>query len=754
MKSLDYFIKMFRSTLIIIPFCIILLTSISSPLFSQRIWQRLESMHNFQPEDIVLTSLGNVYMAVLGQNIILESSDQGKSWRNIVNDTFKYNPFNTQKELYVDHQDSLVEFLHSSGFLLPRYYDGTTFYLDPLLFQNLNAWKGINGNVKYDNEGSYFFIDNPTELKKYSKRWFESKKIFNNGNKIRNYYVYKDSINYIITDINSTYEIFKFNSLTGKSRLLTNGPPVSYSNDILITESGKVLTPTVSGLYLSTNEGLSFKLIKFDSLVNSRAQIHSLRFTLTGNILMLAGKDYYYSTDEGDHWNKLVAFNREIPDYFLIEKLEVLDSQFAVMIIKDKCELKRTYLLSPLTKAWSPIEANISVLNMSNVFKDKIKRLYARDHLCDVVFSDDESKTWDTYYIDGKILQEIIPAKSGSLFGITKIENMLYKTIDNGSNWTLISDIDLGIPTIEIIGINPLFDQTLLIVGGIRDPGTVAYKEYFYLITQDNGESWKLLPKETYPFIQTIVWNGQGKLYSYGFKKKEVYSSLDLGQSWNVDHTFDGFDEIYTISFNNNGGLVIQGVYFGVRNVFVSFDGINFMPANGNYFNQTFVGFSEISYPNIVAIAGTKGVYLSNDGGLNWEDVTSGITIYDSVVTLINSFYVDERNFAYLSIQYDGLYKSINPLVVSDKQINKRSDLVFYPNPFKDYLFIKCLSCNQDENIIEIFNSLGKLVMRELINKDLMKLHFSQELPPGLYTYKLMRSWGFYDSGTIFKLND
>lgn len=755
MKRLRFYWKKVRLHKFICLLLIILFSCISSPLIPQRIWERLDNMHYFQPEDIVITLSGKIYIAVLGRNIILESSDQGRTWKNIiVHDTLKYNTFNTQKELYIDHRDSLIEFIHSFGFLLPSYYDGTTFYLDTLLYHNLNAWKGLEGKVKYDQTGNYFFINNENELKKYSVRWFESKKIFNNGNKIRNYYVYTDSINYIITDLNSTHEIYKFNSITGKSRLLTNKPPVFYSNDVLITKSGKVLIPSLRGLFLSKNEGLNFQLITFDSLIDPKTAINDLRFTIGGDILMLADKDYYYSTDEGDHWYKLQAFNNGIPEYLQIEKLEALDSQLAVLIINDKCDIEKAYLLSPVTKGWAPIDAGISVLDMGTVFRDQLNRLYGRDQFCEMVYSDNESKTWSTYYIEGKNLDFIIPTKSGSLFAITKNEKQLYKSLDNRNNWLLISDMDLGIPTIEILGITPLFDQTVLIVGGIRDAGTVSYKEYFYLITHDNGNSWKLLPKETYQFIQTIVWNGKGKLYSYAFKKKEVYSSLDFGQSWIIDHTFDGFDEIYAISFNNSGGLVIQGVYQGVQNVYVSFDGVNFIPANGDYFKKIFVGFSEISYPYIAAIAPTKGVYLSSDGGLNWEDITFGITILDSVITLINSVYVDDKNHAYLSIQYDGLYKSINPLVATENQADVKSNVVFYPNPFKNYLFIKCPSCIQDNVIIEVYNSLGTQIKRQLIDKELIQLHFDQEYPPGLFTYKLIQSGLLFESGKIIKLGD
>ena len=753
MNYLNYFCKILELNKLVSPLLIVLMSFLSLPLSSQRIWQRLDNMHYFQPEDIELSNSGKIYVAVSGRNMILESLDQGNSWRNIVIDTVKYNTFNTQKELYIDHRDSLIEFLHNFGFLFPSYYDGTNFYLDTLLFQNLNAWKGIVGKVKYDLSNKYYFIDKSNELKQYSIRWFESKKIFDNGNKIRNYYVYTDSINYIITDFNSSHAIYKFNSLTSKSRLLTTMSPSTLSDNILITANGKILTPTHRGLFLSKNEGLNFKLVTFDSLIDPITFIYDLRFTLQGNILMRADADYYYSIDEGDHWYKLGAFNNDFPEYLQIKKLEALDSQLAVMIINDKCDLERAYLLSPITKAWKPIDAGISVLDMGHVYKDKLERLYAKDQLCEMVYSDDESKSWETYYIDGKNLGDIIPTKAGSLIAVTKNEKQLYRSLDNGNNWTLISDIDLGIPTIEITGINPLFDQTVLIVGGIRDPGTVTYKEYFYLITHDNGKSWKLLPKETYQYIQTIVWNGRGKLYSYAFKKKEVYSSIDFGQSWNVDHTFDGFEEIYTMSFNNNGGVVIQGIFHGVKNVYVSFDGVNFFAAVGDYFKQEFVGFREVSYPYIAAIAGIKGVYLSNDGGLNWEDITSGITILDSVLTVINSVYVDEKNYAYLSIQYDGLYKSINPLVSILDEGNSSSNFIVYPNPFLQDLVIKCSSCLDDKNVIEIYDPLGKLIRKEVVDMVYKQLHFNQNLPPGLYAYKLLKSGSLYDSGKIINLN-
>jgi photosystem II stability/assembly factor-like uncharacterized protein len=678
--------------------------------------------------------------------------DKGVSWKNIVKDSFKYNSFNTQKNLYIDHKDSLIEFLNQYGIVYPRYYQGSNLVFDTLT-QTSNAIIG-DGNLKYDLNYNYFYV-NSNELHKYTTRWFDSDVIFNKGDRISNYFVYSDSVNYVITDkTNGTYNIYKLNSIDGQSRLLVQGYQPGAQDKIIITEKGNILIPTFQGLMLSRNEGKSNDLITFDSIVDPKVRIYDLRLTLNGDILMQAGKDYYYSGDDGENWSKLGAFNKEFPQYLQIKKLVALDSQLAVLIINDKCDLEKAYLLSPLNNKWNSIDAGISVSDLENVFKNRTERFFANNQQCEIIYSDDESKTWNTYFIQGKNLISITRTKSKVLFAVTKEKKELYKSFDNGNSWTLISDIDLGVPTVEITGVKPLFDQTLILSGGIKDIGSVNYKETFLFLTEDNGLSWKVLPKVNNQYIYNLAWDGNSKIISYFTSLKVVYSSADLGQSWVIDHTFDGFDNINSIYFIQNGGVVIYGRYNGEYNIFVSYDRKNFVNCVGNYFKKDYVVLNEVKYPYIAAIAGLNGVYLSNDGGLNWENITSGITILDSIITPINSIYIDENNQAYLSIRNDGLYKSINPLVTIENKINSKSFLLVYPNPFQTDLFLKCQWCSLNNNIFEIYDPIGKLIRKEILDKQYTQLHFNQVLASGLYTYKMTRSGLLYSSGKILKLNE
>lgn len=722
-----------------IVFLILLIFSVDlNSIYSQNIWNRLSNQITFQPEDIALTNSGKIYVSLLGKNYIMESSDFGIHWRNIVNDTFKYNTFNSQKELFIDNQDSLIELFDQYGLVFPRYYLNNKFILDTLSFSK-NASIG-DGNIKYDHNNNYYYVYS-NELHKYQRLWFDSQIIFNKGDRISDYFVYSDTTNYVITNKpNGTFDIYKLNTFNGNYRLLVHSFLPSGSKNILITESGRILIPTFQGLLYSRNDGMNSEYLVFDSLVNPKVKINDLRFSLSGDIFMQAGNTYYFSNNEGETWVKLLAFNNEFPDFLKIKKLLILDSLHAVSIINDICDLEHSYFLTPLEAKWKTLDLGISILNLSDLVLTNTNRLYANNQQCEIVYSDDESKTWDSYYIQGSNLVNITSTKPNILFAITKDKRKLYNSLNGGKDWTLINDSQLSIANLEILGINPLFDQTLIIEGGIRDSGSVSYKEMYFLVSRDNGQNWEVLPKSSNMFIYNLIWDGNNRIYSYFVSLNTVYYSIDFGKTWNIDSNFNGFDNIYSIYFGKDNKVLIYGRYQGEFNIYISHDRKNFVPCIGNDFKNQNVIFSQVDSLNVLAIAGLSGVYISNDGGINWNNITSGISIFDSTITTINSICYDKDNNAYLSINNDGLYKSIKPLITSEHNTVSEHLSQIYPNPFRDDIFIINNDYFQNRYLVEIYNPLGILVKKEFLNNDFNQIHFELDFHSGIYFIKLTKN--------------
>lgn len=743
MRNLNGYSDLFQVVLLFL--LLISFTGISN---GQIIWKKLDNLKYFQPEDIAATSSGNLYISVFGQNKILESTDSGKSWKNIVFDGFKYLSFDFQKNLFIDHKDSLVEFFYEFGIPVPRYFDGHELHTDSLS-KTKDALLG-NRNIKYNQNNEYFYI-NSRELRKYRRPFYDSDIIFNNGEMIKNYFVFNDSINYIITE-KGTFRIYKVNTKTKDIRLIVSALITNNPELVLFNRSGKVLIPTVSGLYRSSDEGISSEIITFDNQVDPQTNITDLRRLKNSNIIMRAESNYYYSNDEGDHWIKLSAFNNSCPDYSKIVKLEAIDTQLAVMIIKDKCDLEKTVVLTSEFNAWRDLVVDISILDMGNVIKSKANRLFASDHLCEIVYSDDESASWSPYFIQNKNILSIVSTKSKVLFAVTKEKRELFRSNDNGDNWIYLSD-RIGIPNIEIIAVKPIIGDTIILIGGIKDFGTVNYRDTFEFLSLNNGDKWDILPKNTNNYIYNLAWDRNTKIFSFFSQLNTVYSSEDLGFTWKIDNLFDDFDRINSIYFGKNNLIILYGRYKGEFNVYLSYDRKNFIPCNGNYFKVDVATLVEIKDEFIVALLGFTGIFLSKDGGFNWEDITSGISIFDELATAINSIFIDDRNQAYLSVQNDGLYKSNEPLVKAINDQDSNFDFYTYPNPFVNDFIIKCNSCkNSPYYELEVYNNLGVLITRVKLFNEINQLHCLSELPSGIYIYQLKKSGNIKDAGKLVKL--
>lgn len=735
----------------LITFSFILIISNNYLLTGQRIWEKLENMPYFQPEDIEISYSGNIYVSVLGQNKILESKDNGLQWKNIVKDTFLYNSILNQKTLLVDHNDSLIEFFQQAGLTYPRYYVNDNFILDTLS-NTQNANIGQFNSIKFDNNGNYYYFDYK-ELRKYKQRWFDSEIVFNDRDRISNYFVYSDSVNYVITiKPNGTYNIYKFNSKTGSNRLLVRAFQPFGTENIIITESGNILNPTALGLYLSKDEGKSSELITFDSTLNPKSRIEDLRFTLLGHIVLKSNGKYYLSVNQGEDWTILSAFNNSFPNYNALVKFEIFDSTLAIMMINQKCDVEQTYILRPSSLKWELLTAEISVLSFNNLTKNSNQRLYASDNSCEIVFSDNESKNWKTYLIESQNLEYILNTKDKISFAITKKEKYLFKSIDDGDNWVKITDTKLGIPRIEILSIQALKETTFILKGGIRDSGQILYKDTFYFITINNGEDWTILPKENNKYINTLIWDGNNKIISYKFNGNLIYSSQDLGQSWSLDNTFNDFSVIYSIIYNGIGGIVVQGKKQNLLNVYISVDGVNFNPIQANYFKDKYIYFIELSKPYLAAISPLSGAYLSNDNGINWEDISSGLNIFDSLITGIKSIYIDKDEYGYLSVESDGLYKSINPIVGVFEINNETLNGKVYPNPFNKELIISFTNHMYSELTFELFDSFAKLIYKKQDIQGREQIQLADNILYGIYYYRLSKYGKIVSAGKLIKI--
>lgn len=717
-------------------------------IHAQEKWFRLDNMHKMQIEDLVMSKSGIIYSAVYGRNIILESMDQGQSWNSIILDTFKYYASNMHKRLLIDHQDSLIEFFFWSGVPGARKVNGQTFkYINP----SESAIVGITGSkIKFDDSGNYYY-NYINELYQYTKIFSQTKLIFKTQDEIVNYFMYSDSINYIITRESSTlnYNIYKLNTRTEELSKLNILQVGNNPYSILITRNGTILIPTLTGLYKSIDEGKNFDRVEYDSLKSPYANIKHLYFTQDEGLIVEADESFYFSKTDGNSWIPINAFSKDYPGNIREQSVIVSDTNYAVILGIDSCDNQVGYYISPHNLKWEEFDFGLSTLDMSFVTKDNKKTLFARPNKCSgTLYSDNEARNWHEFLINNERIDALIQSNERIFFSISMDQTKLFRSLDQTKSWQEFPISNFGTDVNIFTNIWYFNNKSWGLGTGVKNQFGTGYTLKSIQFTKDNGESWQKIPSKYYPYIGQIIDDQNGNLLSCNFTFNKVYSSTDFGQTWEIDERFNDFSKVIEIGKNQFGGFLVSGIYKGVINIYLSYDFINFVPVNGNFFKTQFSHLYELGENMVAAFVYGEGIFLSRDGGMNWEDFTDGLDIFRTDICYLNSLFSDSENHVYASIQYDGLYKTVKPLV-SDNVSVLSNEISIFPNPFNEYLIVK--SNLDHRSSIELFDAQGRLIVKEDLKQEYHTIRLDEDLPQGIYIYKLISDNKSLSVGKLFK---
>lgn len=731
---------MTRNNLIVKPilWALLLLNNGVIQLMAQEKWVRLDNIHKIKIEDLVMSKSGAIYAAVYGRNILLESVDYGQSWNSIILDTFKYYASNMHKRLLIDHQDSLIEFFFWSGIPGARKVNGQSYnYINPTESVQIGT---SETDIKYDDSGiCYYYYTN--ELYQYTKIFSQKELIFKTPDYIANYFMYTDSLNYIITNngSNSKYSIYKLNTKTREFIQLDTLQVANSAYSIIITRKGTILCPTRTGLYISDDDASSFKRVVYDILKVPYANIRKLYLTQQGNLVMQADESFYFSNDDGNKWIQIRAFGNHFPIDNRIKNITISDTTFATMQVIDSCENMFIYILTPQSLQWEELDIQFSNLDYGQVTKSNLSRLFAKENTCNsaFIYSDDDSKSWQPYLINNSPTDAIIKSKTGVFFCLDKSHNKLFRSLDHTETWKEFDAMHFD---------SKAKSFTELYNFNVDSWGVKTDRSLFF--TKDNGDTWQNIPNKNFPIIRNLINDQNGKLLSYNFFLNKVYSSSDYGQSWDVDDRFKDFNNVIHIIPNKFGGFLISGIYKGVNNVYLSYDLINFIPVNGNQFKPQYTTLFDLNEKMVAGFVYGEGIFLSRDGGMNWEDFTDGLDIFRTDICYLNSLFSDSENHVYASIQYDGLYKTVKPLV-SDNVSVLSNEISIFPNPFNEYLIVK--SNLDHRSSIELFDAQGRLILKEDLKQNYHTIKLNPDLPKGIYVYKLISDNKSLSVGKLFK---
>jgi hypothetical protein len=208
------------------------------------------------------------------------------------------------------------------------------------------------------------------------------------------------------------------------------------------------------------------------------------------------------------------------------------------------------------------------------------------------------------------------------------------------------------------------------------------------------------------------------------------------------------YDGIYKLSINDTiwkyVGLLDKNVTcldINGTTIFAGTDssGIYFSSDNGINWSEIYNGLTNknikcLSIRDSITFAGTKeGIFLTSNNGESWIDVSYNL-INRNITSIIFS-----NNNIFIGIQGNGIFKTdIDELLASLGLFEHKSqigNLILFPNPSSDYIFIKCGDGTINQNI-KIYDILGNAVWQNILVGESMRIDIST-FPIGVYFVRI-----------------
>lgn len=360
-----------------------------------------------------------------------------------------------------------------------------------------------------------------------------------------------------------------------------------------------------------------------------------------------------------------------------------------------------------------PSEAMHALKKNGNIFISEISNGSNNKHY----ISSDKGATWtSSNYTWGNTTVRYLTFHNNSVFG--SVDNIIYRSDDNGINWSVKSSGIPGNAQISCIGSNSSAVFAFTYTG--------CYRSF------NNGESWELA--SSFTGGNNFTANGST---AYIYKWVDgFYESNDNGASWTKKTPG------IPLNLIANSLKIIDGTfYYAGSKIYKSSDGSNW----------TEIGNTAVNFGNNIFAAGGHifisktiiGVYHSSDNGATWNEANTGITPLPSSTEII-----EDNGYLYTATT-TGLFK--RPLsdfgVTSVKDINYPGNFILqqnYPNPFNPSTSINFQIPAGGLVTLKIYNSLGEeaaILVNEFKEAGKHSISFSaDDLSAGVYFYQLKAS--------------
>jgi photosystem II stability/assembly factor-like uncharacterized protein len=580
-------------------------------------------------------------------------------------------------------------------------------------------------------------------------------------------------------------------------------------------------TPQTSCLYIKENDnvyvGISdyppYRIVKsiddgdtwIDISGNLDRQVEAI--TSLDDTLYIAtlGLGFFKSTDDGETWIDLSAFNNSwitgltknaMGDLFAsIESNGVLKSTdggiswvdicpgifrchtilpdvMGYMYIAGKTEIKKS---SDGGNSWVNVDNGIHSVSGESLYLAESGDLYFSTSDAGIFKSSDLGDSWKQVGFNNSSIYDITLDELDNIYVTTP--NKIYKSSDFGNSYKFSG--------------NGIVDATEIIHythNGYLWTGGSASSIYHLYFSSDKGENWNVVPG--FEPVYGIDDNNFSDLFISA--SGGLYMSSDNGLTWILKHSgsygavfIDDNDAIY-FGFHNLGlstdngdtwttlltNFSIDDIYVDKNeNIFVgshlygllrSTDrGTTWDTLNHNFAGERILAIAGNSTNQLFCSAGTYGqfeVYMSDDFGDSWSNITSGIPSN----TICSSFDFDTEGFIYAGTVFHSVFRSLSTtLDINEGQSDPPLEYSLYqnyPNPFNPSSKIKFtvpsnIKGKMSNINLKVYDVLGKEVAT-LVNEELSPGEYEVEfnatrLSSGVYFYQLTTGDPETSSGQI-----
>ena len=720
-------------------------------LYSQNYWEQIATYPNFQAEDILADTNGRVAVSIAMHRDVstfeLENSVSGVKHipRLFPGWPYDYSTVTDDPlKLALDINNELIVYSYYGAYRLRN----NTLELDTFQFNGQKYNWFYSDNLLFNFFGDYFTWD-PYGVYKYKILHEQSgiDKIFETDGSLVDAVVYDCDHNFAMGFSNDFryLEVYLFNSCDKirETIIVTSGRPVS--RKLIATYDGQIILPMRTSLLHYTNRGRNVQVSVIEPNLSKPMRIYHLSWTVKKDALVVfTNHGIYFSYDTAKTWIKPHEFNRNFPgdDFFLpnltinnsgITDCEVYDTTRGVVLIQNHCNTKQVWVFSPLAAKWSYLDLGLEYVSLDILGKTKQGRLYAYSpEECQNYYTDDEGQNWDPYVIDGNTFFNL-NFTGTSIFRWMSSDSTLHRSGDGGHQWAEVLRFKGDPKAFLDLGNGKLICFIHYYWGGD--------KSYQIYMSEDDGINWNKHAHLNLPINPSrFVSDRLGLIYVLGAGK--VYLSPDLGKNWKFVTGFENFSSVYNLEFDESNRPLIYAISNGMNGMFT-------MDSIGQVYQLSDRKFSYLGQGRALSLDRKEGVFYSVDFGETWTNITYNQPLDLSYrIPYFSSSFMSEDGHLYVSRKYEGIYKTVKPLVsTSNETIGK---VMITPNPVRDYLSINLGDENQGASQLELINFLGQMVWQGSILGNQANIQVTG-LPVGIYSLRVMKEGQLYHAEKIVK---